>query len=100
MPEGLWREAAELGLAHGFGRVAKTLGLDYNSLKKRAASVARAHDGAPDFVEILRGGLPMRQPECTIEMDDGTGAKLRIHLAGPAVPDLAELSRSFWEGQR
>ena len=34
--------------------------------------------------------------ECTLELEDAAGAKMRVHLKGVATPDLAALSRSFW----
>jgi hypothetical protein len=33
--------------------------------------------------------------ECTLELEDAGGAKLRVHLQGIAAPDLAALCRSF-----
>jgi hypothetical protein len=34
--------------------------------------------------------------QCTVEWEDATGAKMRVELKGTAMPDLAALSRSFW----
>ena len=36
--------------------------------------------------------------ECTLELEDAEGAKMRVYLKGVAMPDLAALSRSFWRG--
>jgi hypothetical protein len=33
--------------------------------------------------------------ECTLELEDACGVKLRLHLQGIAAPDLAALCRSF-----
>jgi len=38
IPEGLWMSAVKLASAYGLCRTARTLGLDYNALKKRVAS--------------------------------------------------------------
>jgi hypothetical protein len=35
--------------------------------------------------------------ECTLELEDAGGAKMRVHLKGFEAPDLAALSRSFWQ---
>jgi hypothetical protein len=35
--------------------------------------------------------------ECVIELEKASGARLRIRLPGAPTPDLAALSRSFWE---
>ena len=37
--------------------------------------------------------------ECTMELEDASGAKLRVHLKGLSAPDLAALSRSFWQDE-
>jgi hypothetical protein len=99
IPEELWREAAELAGVHGINRTARALRLDYYSLKKRAAAAARPDEHAPQFVEILPGGLPASRPECTIEVEDASGAKMRIHLQGGDLPDVAALARAFREGR-
>ena len=100
IPEELWREAAELASAYGIHRTAKALRLDYYSLKKRVAAVARSGQGAAEFVEILPGGMPIPRPECRIEVEDGSGVKMRIHLQGGDLPDVAALIGVFREGRR
>jgi len=99
IPEELWREAAQLACAHGINRTAMALQLDYYALKKRAAAAARSGERAAEFVEILPGGLPTPRPECTIELEDAGGVKMRIHLAGGDLPDVAYLTRMFREGR-
>ena len=99
IPEELWREAAQLACEHGINRTARALRLDYYALKKRAAAAARSGERAPEFVEILPGGLPTPRPECTIELEDAGGVKMRIHLAGGDLPDVAALARMFREGR-
>jgi len=98
IPEELWREAAELASAHGINRIARALRLDYYSLQKRAAAAAVSGTRAPEFVELLPGGIPAPRPECLIEVEEPGGAKLRIHLQGGAFPDIAALTRGFREG--
>lgn len=99
IPEELWREAAELACTHGINRTARALRLDYYALKKRAAAAARSGQRAPQFMEILPGGLPTPRPECMIELEDVSGVKMRIHLAGGDLPDVANLARRFREGR-
>ena len=110
LPEELWRAAAELAGAHGLSRTARALRLDYYSLQKRAAaaarlgvrpSAARSDTRAPEFVELLPGGMPTSpasRPECLIEVEEPDGAKLRIHLQGGEFPDVAALTRGFRQG--
>jgi len=47
------------------------------------------------FVE-LASAEHVSRPACLIELEHPRGAKMRIHLKGAEVPDLAALSRSFW----
>ena len=99
IPEELWREAAELARAQGVNRTARALRLDYYSLKKRAAAAAGSGERGPQFVEILPGGMPAARPECLIEVEDPSGAKMRIRLQGGDLPDLAALIGVFREGR-
>ena len=99
IPEELWREAAQLACEHGINRTARALRLDYYALKKRAAAAARSGERAPEFVEILPGGLSAPGPQCTIEVEEPGGAKLRIHLQGGDLPDVAALTRVLREGR-
>ena len=98
IPEGVWREAAKLASVHGINRIARALRLDYYSLKKHSAATARSGIRTPEFVELLPGGLPVPRPECLIEVEEPGGAKLRIHLQGGELPDVAALTRGFREG--
>ena len=98
IPEELWREAAELASAHGINRIARALRLDYYSLKKHSAATARSGIRTPEFVELLPSGMSAPRPECLIEVEDPGGAKLRIHLQGGELPDVAALTRGFREG--
>jgi hypothetical protein len=97
IPQELWRQAAELACRYGISRTARALRLDYYSLKKRVATAAGTGERAPEFVEILPGGLSAGRPECLIEVEDPGGVKLRIHLQGGAFPDVAALTRAFRE---
>ena len=95
--EELWGEAARLACAYGINRTARALRLDYYALKKRAAAAARSGERAPQFVEIVPGGLPASRPECTIELEDASGTKMRICLQGGDLPDVTALARVFRE---
>jgi hypothetical protein len=75
------------------------LRLDYYSLKKRVAAAARSGQRAAEFVEILPGGMAAPRSECEIEVEDGSGVKMRIHLQGGDLPDVAALLGIFWEGR-
>ena len=101
IPERLWRAATELANEHGVCRTAEILHLEYGKLRRlaesagprRRASTAKAP--RTSFVELMAppalGGL-----ECLIELE-GRRGKLRIQWKGATAPDLASLSRTFWE---
>lgn len=100
IPGQLWQEAAARARAHGINRTARALRLDYYSLKKRAA-LAASEPGKPppEFLEILPGVMPAGRPECLIEVEEPSGAKLRIRLEGGDRPDVAALVGVFREGR-
>jgi hypothetical protein len=99
IPESLWGLAVELATSCGVHRTSKALGLDYYSLKKRielSASGDRLRSPrATPFVELT---VPAKSSgsECVLELEDASGAKMRVHLKGVETPDLAALSRAFW----
>lgn len=100
MPEHLWREAAGYAKVQGVHKVAKALRLDYYSLKKRVTADEELRKTVPDFIEVLREAVPAARPECVIEIEDGSGAKLRISLCGREIPDIPALTRAFREGKQ
>jgi hypothetical protein len=88
---------------YGIHRAAKALRVDYYSLKKRiegtpAATASRVPAGAAGaaFLELSPPAWP-GYGECTLELESAAGAKMRVHLKGFEAPDLAALSRSFWQ---
>jgi hypothetical protein len=88
----------KLAVAHGLNRAAAVLKLDYYSLKKRVEAKDVATAETPAFVE-LSPPPGSAVGECVVELEDGTGARMRIHLRGCEVPDVAALGRSFWSGE-
>lgn len=47
------------------------------------------------FLE-LPAAMPVGGCQYTLELEDADGAKMRVHVQGVQPPDLAALSRSFW----
>ena len=96
IPQSLWTMAVRLAKAHGVGRTAVALGVDYYSLKRRAeAAAAESPSGPPAFVELTRPVMVAK--ECQLELDNGAGATMRVHLIGYDAADVEALSRSFWD---
>jgi hypothetical protein len=79
----------DLSREFGLTKTARVLRLDYYGLKKR--SILREPKRAPAFVELQppEHSNTGTAGECVIELEDGLGAKLRVHLKGVDKPDLA-----------
>lgn len=99
IPDALWAAAVELARDCGLNRTAQSLRLDYNALKKRLKSTSRhsspRESSGPAFFELVPPAQALF-PECVIELENRHGAKMRIHLKGANIPDLAALSSAFW----
>lgn len=98
IPPPLWQEAAALARVRGVHPIARSLGLDYNALRRhvRAGSIAActATPVAPSaFVELAL--VPSSPPpaECIAELERRDGARMRIKLARSE--DLLALTESF-----
>jgi len=102
IPEPLWNLAVQMAGVYGLCTTARTLRLDYVVLKRRVESANRQSPPRPEpamsFVEVLS---PERTsvPECILELENPSGAKMRVHLKGIPVPDLTALSRSLWNAK-
>ena len=97
LPESLWSAAVKLAGVYGVSRTAHALRLEYNGLKKRMGGPASENSSADPvpFVQLLGSELTTAT-ECVIECEDAHGRKLRLHIKGPQLPDLAALSRALW----
>lgn len=98
--DSLWAAAVKAAGSYGICQTAKALRVDYYSRKERVekASAAGLPDGGVKAATFLELAPPSQTGpgECTLELEDAGGARMRIHLKGFAPPDLAALSRSFW----
>ena len=97
LPDELWASAVRMAGTFGLNRTARALRLDYYVLKKRVEQdgVAIADPGDAPFLELVpppsAGAC-----ECTLELEDAAGAKMRAHLKAAEPSHLAAISRSFW----
>jgi hypothetical protein len=88
--------AVRLAKTHGVSRTSGALGLDYYSLKRRAETAAAPQQSsAPTFLELAPSVMVTKQ--CRLELDNGAGAIMRVHLVGYDAADVEALSRSFWD---
>ncbi len=111
LPDVLWAAAVALVGNCGLNRTARALGLNYYALKKQVEERHKLPSGfaapvaAPElsvgsaFLELPVPAVADRA-ECMIEWENADGATMRIHLKGVLSPDLAALSRSFWDRGR
>jgi hypothetical protein len=104
IPDAFWAAAARMAKTYGMNRTARALRLNYYGLKKRVeqqgAGVvgAAGAEGEVPFIELAP--LPSTSVcECLLELENASGARMRIQLKGVAVPDLAALSQAFWNGR-
>ena len=100
IPPPLWNEAAALARVQGVHPIARSLGLDYNAVKRhvhvRAGSLAASTSTAvapSAFVEVALVPSSPAPAECTAELERRDGARMRIKLARGE--DLLALAESF-----
>ena len=111
IPSRLWAAAVTMATTYGVNRTARALRLDYYSLKKRVEQAVGADHGfavapagvpegsaAATFLE-LAPLAPTSMCDCTVELENANGIKMRVHLKSFEAPDLAALSQSFWNHQ-
>ena len=104
-PEALWRAAGRVARRHGAYRTARTLGLEYNKLKRASgAGVAQRHSEARrapkakpmKFIE-LTGVLPASPGGCRVSLRSPEGQQLQLEMApGAATEMVLQLCRSGW----
>ncbi len=104
IPDRLWNAAVDAARLHGLNPTAIALGLDYNHLKERTRSASRATRGekakSPSFMELIMPAETRHFRECTVELENTRGAKMRIHLQNVEIGELAAWSQRFWSEPR
>ena len=98
MPAALWAAAVALARQHGLYTTARTLRVDYGTLKKRLNAVAGGRIAAPAFVE-LAAAPPTGRGACVIELEARRGRRMRIEVNGVTLSDLVTLARMAWGGR-
>ena len=102
LPQSLWQSAADLARCHGLYVVARSLRLDYGTLKKHvngSSSGCRRKKVQPRFVELI-GAPGASVDEYVIEFESIRGSKLRIHCKTSAPPDWAALLQAWQRVER
>ena len=98
IPDRLWKAAASLAAEYGLNPTAKVLALDYYSLKQHVDRQAAETTPNAAFIELPSPSIAHAN-ECVIELEDGAGASMRMHLKGTDLPDVLALGRSFWNAE-
>jgi hypothetical protein len=103
IPESLWEAALALAKDHSINEISKALRLNYMALKERVQayrSVCLPEAVAqPAFLEFAPLGRSMPSSECSVEMEDMNGTRMKICFKGHTGLDLLELAKVFW-GQK
>ena len=98
MPEELWARATRLAQSLGVWRVARELGLCYESLKRRVEEKgSRKEEGAVRFVEV-RGADLMEvggSDGTVVELHGTDGTRMTVRLGGGAQVDMMALVAAF-----
>jgi hypothetical protein len=109
LPENLWMQAAELARQYGVSRVQRALRLNYYDLLQRVEALpALAVEATPAipqnttsaFVELKVPHTSLANAATILELEDRTGRKLTVRLAGENGVELVELARALWGGQQ
>ena len=103
LPRQLLEAATDLTADYPIPTIAKRLLLDPAVLKRRVrtthAQPADHGANAPAFFELAIGNHGVDY-ECTIEMEDQIGSKMKMHVRDVRGLDLYEICRAFWNGQK
>lgn len=108
LPENLWMQAAELARQYGVCRVQRLLRLNYYDLLQRVealpaliveAKPALPKNTPPAFVELKVPSASLANTATILELEDRTGKKLTVRLAGGNGEGLEALARALWGGR-
>jgi hypothetical protein len=101
LPQHLWAAAVELARKHGVEAVAGVLRIDLERLKARlepAGERAQGSKGDAQFVEmrVATTTQSAHRCDCTVELNNARGARMRVELNGDGLASLTELCSAFW----
>jgi hypothetical protein len=103
LPRELWAKAVALAEVHGVSRTARTLGLQYGSLRQRLAAQGQGPSKLlpvrPAFLELFPGRLMTSGLVGTIKLDDGHGGTMRLQVPGATMADWAALIEKLRGGR-
>jgi hypothetical protein len=99
MPEPLWAEACAMAKQYSVYQVARALGIDYVTLKRRAETVPKkAQRKVPTtrFVELSPALVGPAASGPVVELSDTAGAKLTVRLPPGSAVEIGNLVGQIW----
>lgn len=99
IPEDLWQAAISLSKDYSTYEISKALHLSYTKLKQRtltSRAMGLAQSPLPSGFVELDFGKSEHPLEYVIEMEEKTGAKMRVQIKGGGGFDLLGLAQAFW----
>lgn len=104
IPEELWAAAIEQTRDHSFNQVAQVLHLNPTELKRRSESRGPERSlarGPSRFVELKMADsiTESGQGRVVVELEDGTGRRIRIALDGSDRTDVLDWAGRMWSGR-
>ena len=97
LPKEVWSQAAALAAQYGAHPTARALGMGYATLRKHMApmssALASSCRSSAAFVEWLPAMSSVG--ECTLEVESGKGARLRVEVKSMTPTGLATILREF-----
>lgn len=102
IPERLWEEAVRAAHENSPSRVSRALGLNYQELKRRVEDKAIDRELNTDlmnkFVEFDISTV--MGAECIVEVQEGHGGKMKMHLKNVSGVTPVELVKAFLQVSR
>ena len=99
LPKELWQQAVALAKEHGLNKTARALSLKYYSLKNHLEATAtdelKPAEARREFLELLPDPVTSPFIDCMIELEDGSGTTMRMHIKGAGIADLASFACGF-----
>ncbi len=93
LPEAIWLQAADLAVQYGVHRTARTLGLNYLTLRKRVGPEPPQRQSRAAFVELLPSA-PGLISECSMELEIGA-ARLQVRLNNVSATGIGSMLREL-----
>lgn len=102
IPEELWQSAVKLTPDYSIHRVSRVLHLNHTALKQRALSAGSKNELKKEagctFIEV--DVEKASTAECIVELEDGTGAKMKMHLKEATAGHVFAACGAFWQESR